>query len=121
MSLAEFINHLVPTSIVDGMARNEILQIVVFSVFFGVGCSAVGEKAKVLVDAIEGLSYVMLRVTMLVMWFAPIAVFAAAWIGLIVGHRIEGQEPSFLEGVRLLLVGPAWLLGRVYRRVGIAY
>ena len=77
MSLAEFINHLVPTSIVDGMARNEILQIVVFSVFFGVGCSAVGEKARVLVDAIEGLSYVMLRVTMLVMWFAPIAVFAA--------------------------------------------
>lgn len=77
MSLAEFINHLVPTSIIDGMARNEILQIVVFSVFFGVGCSAVGDKAKVLVEALEGLSYVMLRVTMLVMWFAPFAVFAA--------------------------------------------
>lgn len=77
MSLAEFITHLVPASIVDGMAKNEILQIVVFSVFFGVGCAGVGEKAKVLVDALEGLSYVMLRTTMLVMWFAPVAVFAA--------------------------------------------
>jgi Na+/H+-dicarboxylate symporter len=77
MSLQEFIVHLVPSSIVDGMARNEILQIVVFSVFFGVGCAGVGEKAKVLVDALEGLAYVMLRITMLVMWFAPVAVFAA--------------------------------------------
>ena len=77
MSLLEFVNHLVPASIVDGMAKNEILQIVVFSVFFGVGCAGVGDKAKVLVEALEGLSYVMLRVTMLVMWFAPFAVFAA--------------------------------------------
>jgi len=77
LTLAEFVTHLVPSSIVDGMARNEILQIVVFSVFFGVGCAGVGEKAKALVDALEGLSYVMLKVTMLVMWFAPFAVFAA--------------------------------------------
>ena len=77
LSLQEFITHLVPTSIADAMARNEILQIVVFSVFFGVACAGVGEKAKVLVDALEGLSYVMLKVTMLVMWAAPFAVFAA--------------------------------------------
>jgi uncharacterized membrane protein YGL010W len=50
-----------------------------------------------------------------------IAVFVAAGIGLAIGHRIEGRKPSFLEAVRFLLVGPAWLLGRVYRRVGIAY
>ncbi|MFM7273004.1 MAG: dicarboxylate/amino acid:cation symporter [Gammaproteobacteria bacterium] len=75
--LQEFILHLVPVSIVDGMARNEILQIVVFSVFFGVACAGVGKPAAVLVDALEGLSYVMLKLTMLVMWFAPFAVFAA--------------------------------------------
>lgn len=75
--LQEFILHLVPVSIVDGMARNEILQIVVFSVFFGVACAGVGKPAAVLVDALEGLSYVMLKLTMLVMWFAPLAVFAA--------------------------------------------
>ena len=77
LSLQEFITHLVPTSIADAMARNEILQIVVFSVFFGVACAGVGEKAKVLVDALEGLSYGMLKVTMLVMWAAPFAAFAA--------------------------------------------
>jgi Na+/H+-dicarboxylate symporter len=77
LTLKEFVTHLVPTSIADAMARNEILQIVVFSVFFGVACAGVGEKAKVMVDALEGLSYVMLKVTMLVMWFAPFAVFAA--------------------------------------------
>ena len=77
LSLQEFVTHLVPSSIADAMARNEILQIVVFSVFFGVACAGVGDKAKVLVDALEGLSYVMLKVTMFVMWAAPFAVFAA--------------------------------------------
>ncbi len=77
LSFQEFLVHLVPTSIVDGMARNEILQIVVFSVFFGVACAAVGKPASVLVDALEGVSYVMLKVTMMVMWFAPFAVYAA--------------------------------------------
>jgi Na+/H+-dicarboxylate symporter len=77
LTLKDFVTHLVPTSIADAMARNEILQIVLFSVFFGVACAGVGDKAKVLVDALEGLSYVMLKVTMLVMWFAPFAVFAA--------------------------------------------
>jgi uncharacterized membrane protein YGL010W len=50
-----------------------------------------------------------------------IAVFVAAWIGQFVGHRIEGKKPSFVEDVRFLLVGPAWLLGDFYRRLGIPY
>lgn len=50
-----------------------------------------------------------------------IAVFVVAWIGQFIGHRIEGKKPSFLEDVKFLLVGPAWLLGFVYRRLGIAY
>jgi len=77
LSLQEFLLHLVPTSIVDGMARNEILQIVLFAVFFGIGCAGVGKPATALVDALEGVAYVMLKVTMMVMWFAPIAVYAA--------------------------------------------
>lgn len=50
-----------------------------------------------------------------------VAVFVVAWIGQFVGHRIEGKKPSFLEDVRFLLIGPAWLLGMLYRRLGIAY
>ncbi|MDQ2963113.1 MAG: DUF962 domain-containing protein [Pseudomonadota bacterium] len=48
-------------------------------------------------------------------------VFVGAWIGQFVGHAIERSRPSFLEDVRSFLVGPAWLLGFVYRRLGIAY
>ena len=52
---------------------------------------------------------------------AAAVVFVAAWVGQFVGHRIEGKKPSFLEDVKFLLVGPAWLLGFVYRRFRIAY
>lgn len=60
-------------------------------------------------------------------WLGPqtlavaIAVFVGAWIGQFVGHRIEGRKPSFFEDLKFLLVGPAWLLGFVYRRLGIGY
>ena len=77
MSLKEFITHLIPSSIIDGMAKNEILQIVVFSVFFGTAAAAVGARANPMIDAIDGVAHVMLKVTGYVMNFAPIAVFAA--------------------------------------------
>ena len=50
-----------------------------------------------------------------------VVVFVLAWIGQFIGHQIEGKKPSFFEDIFFLLVGPAWLLGFVYRRVGIAY
>jgi Na+/H+-dicarboxylate symporter len=59
------------------MANNEILQIVVFSVFFGAGAAAFGDKARVVIDWVEQISHVMLKVTGYVMALAPIAVFAA--------------------------------------------
>jgi Na+/H+-dicarboxylate symporter len=77
LSLKDFVTHLVPSSIVDGMAKNEILQIVVFSIFFGTAAAAVGPRATPMIDAIDGVAHVMLKVTGYVMNFAPIAVFAA--------------------------------------------
>ena len=77
LTLKEFITHLVPSSIVDGMAKNEILQIVVFSLFFGTAAAAVGARATPLIDAIDGVAHIMLKVTGYVMNFAPIAVLAA--------------------------------------------
>lgn len=70
LSLKEFVTHLVPKSAVEAMANNEILQIVVFSVFFGVGLAALGEKGRFLAQGIEGLAEVMLKVTGYVMNFA---------------------------------------------------
>jgi uncharacterized membrane protein YGL010W len=48
-------------------------------------------------------------------------VFVVAWVGQFIGHAIERSRPSFTEDVRSFLVGPAWLLGFIYRRLGIAY
>src|ERR1700758_911441 len=67
MTLDGFVKHVFPDSAVRPMVENEILQIVVFSIFFGVACAAMGQRAKLVVDAIEGLSHVILRVTGYVM------------------------------------------------------
>jgi uncharacterized membrane protein YGL010W len=48
-------------------------------------------------------------------------VFLLSWVGQFVGHRIEGRKPSFFDDLKFLLVGPAWLLGFIYRRAGIRY
>jgi Na+/H+-dicarboxylate symporter len=81
-SLQQFITHLVPKSFFEAMANNEILQIVVFSVFTGVAITAVGERAAPLVRGIEALVQVMLQITDYVMRFAPFAVFAAVTTAL---------------------------------------
>jgi Na+/H+-dicarboxylate symporter len=77
LNLKDFITHLVPRSAVEAMANNEILQIVVFSLFFGVAAGALGEKAKLVVHGIEELAHVILKVTGYIMNVAPVAVFAA--------------------------------------------
>ena len=73
----DFVAHMVPRSFAEAMANNEILQIVVFSMFFGIAMAALGEKARTLVAAIEELSHVMLKITGYVMKLAPLAVLAA--------------------------------------------
>jgi len=76
-TVKDFVSHLVPKSFAEAMANNEILQIVVFSMFFGVALAAVGEKGKTLVAAIDELAHVMLKITGYVMKLAPLAVLAA--------------------------------------------
>jgi Na+/H+-dicarboxylate symporter len=77
LSFKEFVVHLVPRSAFEAMADNEILQIVVFSGFFGSAAAALGDRAKAMIHWIEELSQVILKITGYVMSLAPIAVFAA--------------------------------------------
>ena len=77
MTLDGFIRHVFPDSAVRPMVDNEILQIVVFSIFFGVACAAMGKRAHVVLEGIEGLSHIILKVTGYVMKLAPVAVFCA--------------------------------------------
>jgi len=110
LTLKEFVTHLVPRSVVESMATNEILQIVVFSVFFGIAASALGEKARTVVTAIEDLSHVMIKITGYVMAFAPIAVFAAmAAIITTQGLGILLTYGKFMGGFYLSL-GILWAL-----------
>ncbi|MBO9711959.1 dicarboxylate/amino acid:cation symporter [Sphingomonas sp.] len=74
---AKFFVHLVPTSAIDAMANNDIIQLVIFSLFFGGALAAVGEKGAPLVRGLESLVAVMLTVTGYVMLFAPVAVMCA--------------------------------------------
>jgi Na+/H+-dicarboxylate symporter len=76
-TVKDFVSHLVPRSFAESMANNEILQIVVFSMFFGVALASLGDKAKTLVAAIDELSHAMLKITGYVMKLAPLAVLAA--------------------------------------------
>src|SRR6201994_1884623 len=76
-SIEKFLTHLIPTSIADAMAQNEILQIVIFAVFFSVAMGALPERSKGLLALIDDIGHIMLKVTSYVMLFAPVAVWAA--------------------------------------------
>jgi len=76
-SLQNFVEHVIPKSFIEAMANNEILQLVVFSVFFGVAAAAIGDYAKPLIKALEVASHIILKVVNYVMNFAPLGVFGA--------------------------------------------
>jgi Na+/H+-dicarboxylate symporter len=127
LTLKDFITHLVPSSIFDGMAKNEILQIVVFSIFFGTAAAAVGARATPLIDAVDGIAHIMLKVTGYVMNFAPIAVFAAvagviakSGLGVLSTYGIFMAEfylGIILLWVVLILIGMVFLGRRVLRLI----
>jgi proton glutamate symport protein len=98
--------HLFPTSVIDAMARGDILQVVVFSTFFGVALAAIGGKARPVIEVLESTAQAMFKVTGYVMLFAPIGVFAA--IAATVGGRGLG-----------ILITLGKLVGIMYLGLGI--
>jgi len=76
-SMINFIEHVFPKSMFEAMANNEILQIVIFSIFFGVAAAAIGDKAKGFIKALETVSHIILKMVGYVMNFAPLGVFGA--------------------------------------------
>ena len=77
LSFQHFITHVFPSSVIEAMATNEILQIVVFSIFFGVATAAIGERGKIVIRGLDAVAHVILKMTGYVMNFAPLAAFAA--------------------------------------------
>jgi Na+/H+-dicarboxylate symporter len=76
-SLQNFVEHVFPVSVIDAMAQNQILQIVVFSVLFGVAVAAIGEKGKIIIKGLDAVSHVILKMVGYVMMVAPLGVFGA--------------------------------------------
>lgn len=68
---------------------------------------------------LQGVTW-MHRLEMNVLW-ANLGIFTVAWIGQFIGHQIEGAKPSFLNDLKFLLIGPAWLLSFIYKSLGIKY
>ena len=77
LTFGNFIEHIVPTSFIEALASNEILQIVVFSIFFGVAVGSVGAQGKIMIKALDALSHIMFKITGYVMSFAPFGVLGA--------------------------------------------
>ncbi len=106
-SLTNFAEHVFPKSIFQAMASNEILQIVVFSVFFGIAATAIGDYAKPLIKALESLSHIILKMVGYVMNFAPLGVFGAlaaviATKGFIVFKFYGNYLLFFVMGILIL-------------------
>ena len=110
LSLKGFLYHIFPSSAIDAMAKNEILQIVVFSLFFGVGTAAIGEQGKVIIHFMDAAAHVILKVTGYVMSFAPVAVFGA--MTAVVAKQGLGilKTYSLFIGEFYLSLGVLWIV-----------
>jgi len=91
-----------------------IAYYITLSVSLGVGMTAFSILCLYIIGEIEqsGLAPV---------WMVSVGIFVLAWIAQFIGHNIEGKKPSFLKDVQFLLIGPAWLMHFIYKKLGIPY
>ncbi|MFM9910190.1 MAG: dicarboxylate/amino acid:cation symporter [Chitinophagaceae bacterium] len=124
LSLREFLYHVFPTSVVESMAKNEILQIVIFSLFFGVATAAIGEAGHKIIKAFDAIAHVVLKITGYVMNFAPVAVFGAMTaiiarqgLGILKTYSIfigEFYLGLFLLWMILIVAGSVFIKKRIF-------
>lgn len=123
-SAQNFVEHIIPKSIFEAMSTNEILQIVIFSIFFGLAAASIGDHAKPVVNALDKTSHIILKMVSYVMKFAPFGVFGAIASVLALIDFWELIKTylyffgSFLVGITslwmvLLIVGYLFLKGRM--------
>ncbi len=83
------------------------------SVTLGIGMVVIVLGMMAIVHWLDGFSTPL--------WLVSLVIFVVAWIGQFIGHIVEGKKPSFFKDLQFLMIGPAWLLGFIYRRLGIPY
>ncbi|MFD2865044.1 dicarboxylate/amino acid:cation symporter [Mucilaginibacter antarcticus] len=128
LSLKDFISHVFPKSIFEAMSNNEILQIVVFALFFGVATASIGPKGEIVVVAFDAIAHVILKITGYVMRLAPFAVFGAIaaivakqGIGILSTYALfigEFYFSLFVLWMVIIAAGFFVLKGRAFKLVG---
>ena len=91
-----------------------LIYYVSLSIPLSVGMMLFGALCLVTVNAI-------VRSTTIPLWVISLIIFFVAWVGQFYGHKVEGKKPSFLKDIQFLLIGPAWLMHFIYKRLGIPY
>ena len=110
-SIQNFVEHIIPKSIFEALSTNEILQIVIFSIFFGLATASIGKNSKSIVEALEKLSHIILKMVTYVMKFAPIGVFGAI-ASVFAIKNIDDLVLTYTKFFSSFLVGIAtlWLI-----------
>jgi len=115
-----FMSRYFPVSLVPFVHFGTAL--VFLGMFFFIRLSVSISIGMLLVSASMILGqYGLTRLDFAPLWLINIIIFVTAWIGQFIGHNIEGAKPSFIEDLQFLLIGPAWLLHFIYRKLGIPY
>jgi Na+/H+-dicarboxylate symporter len=111
LSFENFIEHIVPKSLFEAMATNEILQIVIFSIFFGLAAASVGDHAKPVIDFLDRTSHIVLKMVNFVMKFAPIGVFGAI-AGVFAVRDFQELAITYFKffGSFLIGIGTLWVV-----------
>jgi Na+/H+-dicarboxylate symporter len=110
LSFKGFFTHIFPESIFQALASNQILQIVVFAIFFGIATASIGEQGKVVIRALDAVTAIILRVTGYVMYFAPVAAMAAiAAVVAVKGPELLMTYGKFILTFYLAILG-LWLI-----------
>jgi Na+/H+-dicarboxylate symporter len=111
LSFENFIEHIVPKSLFEAMATNEILQIVIFSIFFGLAAASIGDHAKPVIDFLDRTSHIVLKMVNFVMKFAPIGVFGAI-AGVFAVRDFQELALTYFKffGSFLVGIGTLWVI-----------
>lgn len=104
MDLMHFIDQLIPVNIIESLSSHKsVLQIVIFSIFFGLALAGIGEKGKAMVEMLDSLAHAMLKLTNMIMWLAPLAVFSS--IAVVIAEKGLGVLEQYSILVLLFYFG----------------
>ena len=108
---------------VQGFEMNLCYVLIIFAWLFYLNLSLIISIGMFFMSALQLLLIYYLEINLdnTLLLYLYIGIFVVAWIGQFIGHKIEGQKPSFFEDLQFLLIGPAWIISFIYKKLGIKY